>query len=223
MKKVFITGASGLLGKYLVDRQPREKAPVEGVVPEMKYELVASYREHRIDGVKMDVSIYSETIDTLFTHQPDIIIHCAANGNVDAVQSNPAKAVKSDLLGTTHLKDYCEKMGCKLVVLSTNAVYEGNHPPYTESAPRNPVNFYGKIKSLADDVVMSSSCDWMIIRPILMYGTPYPHGRSNWVLTIIDKLTKKEEVRLVDDSYTQPVYVGDVADIIWSLIDYHNK
>jgi dTDP-4-dehydrorhamnose reductase len=214
--KIVITGGSGLLGRYLIKTQPTKSFEDVGVTNE--HDITACYRNHKIDGIRLDVSDKSEVIDRLFSIMPDIIIHCAANGDVDSVENDPTGAVKSDLLGTIHLKEYCEKMKCKLITISTNAVYDGDNAPYDEWSPRNPINFYGKIKSLADDIIMKSTCDWMIIRPIFMYGWPYEHGRGNWVTKIIDKFNKKEEVTLVDDSYTQPTYAGDVAKSIWHLI-----
>jgi dTDP-4-dehydrorhamnose reductase len=145
-----------------------------------------------------------------------LIIHCAANGDVDDVENNSSKAVQTDLLGTINLKDYCEKLNCKLITLSSNAVYDGDSPPYSEKSKRNPINFYGKIKSLADDIIEKSSCDWLIIRPILMYG--WSDIRDNWVTRIVRDLKQGKEVALVQDSYTQPTYAGDVAEAIWHLI-----
>ena len=183
--KIIITGASGLLGKYLLKTQPTKEGLPEGVV-EHEHDIIPCYRNNYIEGgIKLDVSKEDELLGKLWKIQPDIIIHCAANGDVDDVEQNPGEAVKADLLGTIYLKDYAEKMGCKLITISTNAVYDGKHPPYNENSVRAPINFYGKIKSLADDIIMKSTCEWIIIRPIFMYGWPYPHGRGNWATKII--------------------------------------
>lgn len=212
--KILISGGSGLLGKYLIQTQPQKD--FEGLGQEFEHEITACYRDHRINGIKLDVSNNSEVLDRLFTIKPDIIIHCAANGDVDDVENNPSNAVKSDLLGTINLMRYAESMKCKLVTISTNAVYEGNDAPYDEGSRRNPINFYGKIKSLADDMIMNSSCDWMIIRPIMMYGWPNEGQRGNWVTKLIGA---NKGFGLVTDSYTQPTYAGDVARAIWHLIE----
>jgi len=216
--KILITGASGLLGKYLLKTQPTREGLPEGVM-EYKYEIIPCYRNNYIEGgLQLDVSSQSDVLDKLWKIQPDIIIHCAANGDVDSVEDNSSEAVRSDLLGTIHLKDYCEKMDCKLITISTNAVYDGRHSPYSEEAIRAPINFYGKIKSLADDIIMKSNCDWIIIRPIFMYGWNWKHGRDNWATKIIKFLREGKQLKLVGDSYTQPTYAGEVAEFIWLLI-----
>lgn len=203
---VAITGVRGLLGKYLIKTQPQEQ--LDGMAWGGRHKVIGLTRKD------LDVSNFAQVLEVFFKIQPDIIIHCAANGDVDDVENNSSEAVQTDLLGTINIKNYCEKLGCKLITLSSNAVYDGDNPPYTEESKRNPVNFYGKIKSLADDIIMKSTCEWLIIRPILMYG--WGDVRYNWVTKIINNC---KELRLVTDSFTQPTYAGDVAESIWYLID----
>lgn len=218
-----ITGSSGLLGKYLLATQPMQPLQDQGSAAPL-HEIITCYRNNQgfagysSNIAKLDVSNFMETIDVLFKMQPDIIIHCAANGDVDNVEANSSEAVRSDLLGVIHLKDFAEKMNCKLVIISSNAVFDGNHSPYAEYSKKNPINIYGKIKSLADDIIEKSNCKWMIIRPILLYGWPYPTGRQNWATKIIKALKDDKELKLVDDSFSQPTYAKDVAKAIWYLI-----
>lgn len=206
--KILISGASGLLGSYLLKTQPIEQS--EGVAVSNLHEIVPCYWNNPIKGVRLNLL---DPIKQLFEINPDVIIHTAANGDLDSVEKNPTGAVKTDLQATINLVDYCEKMKCKLVTISSNAVYAGSHPPYSEQSPRNPVNFYGKIKSLADDIVKKSSCEWMIIRPIYLYG--YGPHRDNWVTKII----KGGDFKLVNDYFIQPTYAKEVAKCIWTLIE----
>lgn len=218
---IAITGSRGLLGSYLIKTQPKEG--FDGMGASNRHQIIELPRE------VLDVSNFAKMIDVLFKTQPDIIIHCAANGDVDDVERNSSEAVQTDLLGVINLKNYCEKMRCKLITLSSNAVYDGDNPPYNEYSPRKPINFYGKIKSLADDIIIKSSCDWLIVRPILMYG--WGEVRDNWVTTIVKKLKKGwvntivgeleggKMLNLVTDYYTQPTYAADIAEAIWFLIE----
>lgn len=206
---IAITGSKGLLGKYLIKTQPQKQ--FDGMAWATQHEVIGLTRKD------LDVSNFAQVLEVFFKMQPDIIIHCAANGDVDDVENNPSEAVQADLLGTINLKNYCEVMGCKLITLSSNAVYDGGWSPYGEMASRSPVNFYGRIKSLADDIIMKSTCEWLIVRPILMYG--WGDVRDNWVTKIIRNLTGGKKLRLVTDSFTQPTYAGDVAESIWYLID----
>jgi len=204
-----ITGSSGLLGKYLLKTQPKKQ--FEGMALEPEHEIIAATRQ------SLDLS---NPIAQLFKIMPDLIIHCAANGDVDSVEANSVEAVRSDLEGTINLMEYCEKMNCKLITISTNAVYDGDNPPYSELSKRNPINFYGKIKSLADDIIEKSLCDWIIVRPIFLFG--WGDVRDNWATKIIRELKAGNKLKLVTDSYTQPTYAGVVAATIWQFIKADN-
>ena len=211
--KIVITGSKGLLGKYLISTQPLDNNAPEGIIQPL-YEVIPTDRK------SLDVSSFENVLTYLFKVKPDIIIHCAANGDVDSVEENASGAVRSDLLGTLNLMEYCEQVNCKLITISSNAVYDGDNAPYTEDSPRNPINFYGKIKSLADDIIMKSKCDWMIVRPHMMYGWPNEGQRGNWVTKLI--ASEGKTLKLVDDYFVQPTYAKHVADFIWDSISNNN-
>ena len=78
---------------------------------------------------------------------------------------------------------------------------------------------YGKIKVMIEDITFKSTADWMVIRPILMYGWPHDGGRGNWATRVINALKSGKALKLVTDSYSQPTYAGDVANAIWTLIE----
>ena len=150
--------------------------------------------------------------------KPDVVIHCAAVGSVDYTESHYEETRDVNVLGTENILKASQDVKALFVYISTNAVFSGRNPPYDEDDNRNPVNAYGRIKREAENVVRMYQ-NWLIIRPFLLYGYPYPGGRSNWLVTILDKLSKGEIVKLVDDTYWQPSLALDVAQAIWRLIE----
>lgn len=150
--------------------------------------------------------------------RPDVVIHCAAVGSVDYTESHYDETRQVNVLGTENVLKAAQDAKALFVYISTNAVFSGNNPPYGEDDNRNPVNAYGRIKREAENVIKMYR-DWLIIRPVLLYGYPYPGGRTNWLVTILDKLSKGEIVKLVDDTYWQPSPALDVAQAIWKLIE----
>ena len=211
MALIAITGSSGLLGSYLLKTQP---VIDEEYGQSYNHKVVPLYNRHPVEGgVQLDLSDRDKVIRTFFDINPDMVIHCAANGNVDSVESNPSEAVKSDLLGTVYLKEVCDRMDIKMLSISTNAVYEGiggNYGPWT---PHKPTNIYGKLKSIADQIVVRQT-PAVIVRPHMLYG--WGKVRTNWV----QKLLRMKEVKMVTDYLVQPVYAYDLAVEIWKIIDY---
>ena len=206
--KVLITGASGLLGKALIQTKPKN---VDLVLCSSKNSKVSNW-------LQIDVSDRDD-IGLIVKENPEIIIHCAAVGSVDKIQSEPNVGIDVNLFGVINMLDAASKTNAKIIIVSTNAVFDGNNPPYNEESILAPVNNYGIIKSCAEFCVRNSTIDWIIVRPILMYGNNNPGRRGNWVTIWIDKLTKNEKCKVVDDTVTQPLYSIDCAMAIWNAIN----
>jgi dTDP-4-dehydrorhamnose reductase len=69
---------------------------------------------------------------------------------------------------------------------------------------------------------MAKAKRWVIIRPFLLYGWPWPGGRTNWAVKLIEGLRAKS-YKLVHDHIWQPTYAGDVAEAIWKLSAQDNE
>lgn len=157
--------------------------------------------------------------------KPDVVIHAAALGNVDFCEKVPYAAEQVNVTGTQNIVNILNelKYKTKVVYISTNAVYNGENPPYTEESEQHPVNKYGYTK-FASEKYIKRNCDkWLIFRPILMYGLPYLTGRDNWLTILMDKFENDEEISLVTDIMWQPTSANFCAKTIWALIDKENE
>jgi dTDP-4-dehydrorhamnose reductase len=210
--RVLITGASGLLGKALIETAP---AGFE-IVPVCSTENPPQPTQHSW----YTIDITNSDLLKFFISQikPNIIIHCAAVGSVDYTQKNYHEAIKVNLTATIDLATAAEKVKASMVAISTNAVYDGEHAPYSESAPLAPTNYYGVLKSAAEQAVRCSNTRWIIHRPILMYGWPNTGRRGNWVTKWIEMLKAGKECLVVDDTHTQPLYNYCCANAVWESV-----
>lgn len=211
--KVLITGGSSLLGKYLLSTQP------EGVEVESTWysNYVGSLAGHQLNLT--DKSQVRYLFDLV---QPQLVIHCAANGSVDYAERNYADAKSINVDGTENILQAAQSYRAKVVYISSNAVFDGDHPPYSEDSDCYPINAYGSVKKWAEERVVKYKYDWQIFRPYLLYGWPWPNGRANWVTTVIDKLGKDEAMKLVNDVTWMPTYAKDCAEAIWELSTKEN-
>lgn len=209
---ILVTGASGLLGRYLLKTAPRS---VLGTFWNHSF----NDDRHVIGRLRIhDPAMVDTMIEAL---RPDVIIHAAGIGDVDQCQKNPSGSRMVNVNGTEMLAKAAKRYGCKkFVYLSTNAVFQGDNAPYAELDFLDPVNEYGKQKVEAEYVVKRAmEGKTLIIRPIMLYGWPRRGGRDNWGARIYGLLTSGKQIRMVNDIVTQPTYAGDVANVIWSLID----
>ncbi len=206
--KVLVTGGSSLLGKHLTESKPDN------------VDLASTWFTRYIPACtyQLNVCDKSQVAYVFEQARPDVVIHCAAVGSVDYTESHYDETRQVNVLGTENILKASQDVKALFVYISTNAVFSGNNPPYDEDDNRNPVNAYGRIKRESENVVKMYR-NWLIIRPFLLYGYPYPGRRTNWLVAILDKLGKGEIVKLVDDTYWQPSLALDVAQAIWKLIE----
>jgi dTDP-4-dehydrorhamnose reductase len=151
-------------------------------------------------------------------YKPQIVIHTAAIGAVDYCEKHPDQARAVNIDGTRNVAMACSDFRSKLVLLSTNAVFDGKNPPYKETDKVCPLSVYGDTKVLAEDIAQTLVYDTLIIRTARLFGTTWPGGRENWVHTIKKAIVDKRKLRIVTDDITNPTYAGFLAISIWDMI-----
>ncbi len=214
MSKVLFTGATGLLGKYFFLQKPSN------------FDLYGTYIKNlKVDNANLftlDVSS-GDDVNALFEKiMPDFVVHAAALGNVDYCETHKDEARKVNIIGTQNVLNASKKINAKLIFTSSNAVYDGKNPPYSEEAPKHPLDYYGKTKLEGEVLVRESEVPYVILRLMTMYGWPPVGGRPNPVSWVINELRNKKEVNIVNDIFNNHLFAGQAAEIIWKLIE-NNK
>ncbi len=203
--KVLITGATGLLGKCLMELIPNSHG------------TWFTNSHHSVPLHHLDICHLQQVSYVMNIVRPDVVIHCAAIGDVEFAETNYVETDMVNVQATESLHKIAKEYDAQFVYISSNAVFDGGHPPYNENSERNPINRYGVIKKRAEDVVMSGR-HWLVIRPFMLYGHPYTQGRKNWYNIIFKHLIDGKELKLVDDVYWQPTSAMNAAATIWNLI-----
>lgn len=215
MNKILITGGTGLLGHNLIQTNPRKN-------------LAYTYKKNPIDNKNFksyyfDLEEVNSINQILDDFQRDCLIHTAAIGSVDEAENNPEKARIVNVDSVKYLINECHSRNIKLVYISSNAVYNGKSPPYNEESPRSSVNIYGNLKIESENYILNSSKNYILIRPILMYGFPLPGRRDNPLSWWLKNWKEGKRVKVVNDTLTQPLFVQDCAKIIWKSLEFQNE
>ncbi len=208
-KRILITGSNGLLGQKIVRNYSSDD----------RFEIVATARgECRIEGVEgftyvtLDTSVIDDVHAVFRQVQPDVVIHAAAMTNVDACELNPEECDLLNIEATRNVVRACEEIGCYLVHVSTDFIFDGADGPYNEEATPNPLSHYGWSKLHAEELVQQATCSWSIARTVLVIGVVPGLSRSNIVLWAKGALSKGEKIRVVDDQWRTPTLAEDLAD-----------
>ena len=169
MKKVLVTGATGFLGKYLIEELLNND-----------YEVVAQGRKENVLSdikEKYNVKILKCSLDEIKNVElkVDYVIHAAA---LSTVWGKWEDFYNSNVIGTENVIDFCKKNNVKrLVYVSSPSIYSAKcdrlNIKEEDFDKNNQLNFYIKSKILAENLINSIEDDKLekvIIRPRGLFG-----------------------------------------------------
>ncbi|UVI31625.1 dTDP-4-dehydrorhamnose reductase [Paenibacillus spongiae] len=196
--KVAVTGAGGQLGTDITE-----------CLRNRGCEVTPFRRE------QLDVSSFDLVERQLGSSKFDAIIHTAAYTKVDLAETEADEAYRVNAYGTRNVAVIAEKLGAKLVYVSTDYVFDGaGLQPYDEFMPALPKNVYGKTKLAGEQFVQQLHSRFFIVRTSWAYGK---HGH-NFVRTMLKLAEEHDSVSVVDDQVGCPTYTVDLAACIAALI-----
>ena len=134
--RVLITGARGFVGSNLV--QVFEQAGDEVLGP---------------PRAELDLTDRAATHAYVREHAPDAIVHAAIWNAFEGLLSDRRRAWASFVDATRHVTDAANEAGARIVLISTDWVFDGTQGPAPEDAPPNPINTYGFLKAMSEQVV----------------------------------------------------------------------
>lgn len=213
---ILVTGANGFLGNYLVQQLLQKQYHV----------IVTGKGDCRLPFTgtgnfsfqSMDFTDPFAVHDVFEKYQPAVVVHAGAMSKPDDCEKEQWRAYLTNVEGTVTLLTNAEEYRSFFVFVSTDFVFDGEKGMYSEEDTAAPVNFYGKTKLEAEEIVKEYGCDWAIARTVLVYGKPLA-GRSNILSIVKDKLEKGEEYSVVNDQVRTPTFVEDLAAGIVAIIE----
>ena len=190
--KVLITGSNGQLGS------------------EIK-ELASDYENLECvfkDLPELDICD-AEVLNTFIIDQHiNAVINCAGYTAVDKAEEEALIAQKVNSEGVLNLANALKKVDGKLIHISTDYVFDGNHSqPYKESDPVSPIGVYGQTKRAGELAVLNGSIDAIVIRTSWLYSG---YG-NNFVKTMLRLGNEKISIQVVSDQKGTPTYAKDLA------------
>jgi dTDP-4-dehydrorhamnose reductase len=197
--KVLITGSNGQLGS------------------EIK-ELVSEFENLEFifkDLPELDICDIDMLTTIIINQHINAVINCAAYTSVDQSEENPEIADQVNVKGVLNLVNALEKVNGKLIHISTDYVFDGNHSqPYKESDSVSPIGVYGETKRAGELAVLNSSIDAIVIRTSWLYS----YYGNNFVKTMLRLGNEKESINVVFDQIGTPTYAKDLAKTCMNIL-----
>ena len=206
-----VTGSCGLLGRRLVS------------VLTDYYEVVGidKYVSEDRDDLSVDITQRERTLKAIMSAAPRVVVHTAAETDVDRCESERDLARRINVEGTANIADACTKVEAKLILISTDYVFDGSKGNYEETDQPNPISFYGVTKLEAERITSSTPSDSLIVRPSVLYG--WHPTKLNFATWVLKGLGERRVVRVVKDHINSPTFADNLARAIQRAIERNSR
>jgi dTDP-4-dehydrorhamnose reductase len=196
---VWITGAGGLIGNYLVQTAPQ---------------FAVGFRVRGLTRADLDLENFMAVRDAFRQESPGMVIHCAALANTPACEKNPPLAHRLNVEVTRVLAELA--VGIPFIFFSTDLVFDGRAGNYDEMAPVSPLSVYGKSKADAERIVLANP-KHTVLRTSLNFGQS-PTGDRAFNEQMRRAVERGETLQLFTDEFRCPIPAVETARAVWELV-----
>jgi len=221
-KKVLVTGATGLVGSWLIKDLLKLKADIVAFVIDMdpQSELLRSGDIKKISVINGRLENFFDVERAVNEHAIDTVFHLGAQTIVETAHRFPLATFESNIRGTYNLLEACrlhKDLVKRIVVASSDKAYGAQENlPYTEDMPLMGRYPYEVSKSCTDLISQSYFHSFELPVAVLRCGNIYGGGDLNWSRiipgTIRSFLQKERPIIRSDGKFVRDyVYVKDVS------------
>lgn len=210
MKTIVFTGGSSLLAQSWVNYE------------QLDYNYVLALHQRKLDNNKykniflnyQDATHIAEQLERI---KADIVVNCIGLTSVEDCEENPAQALQTNVEIANRIAGVCNKMGIKLVHISTDHLFDGTNVFSDEQTPFSPLNTYGKTKGEGEKAILENNPDALVIRTNFFgWGPAYKASFSD---KILKNLEAGKQNNLFDDVYYTPISVKTLSEKILLLVE----
>lgn len=201
MRRLFVTGLAGYLGRAVVDVARTAGWHVAGTVHQRPVEDSA-------DAYRLDVRDADAVRDAVKAARADAVVHTVYRRNGD-----DAVTINAD--GAGNVAQAARDAGARLVHVSSDVVFRGDMPrPLREQDPPDPITEYGVTKAAAEAIVTEVDPGAVLVRTSLIYGGD---GSSEHERMAIDAASGLIDATFFTDESRCPVLRSELASALVAL------
>lgn len=194
--KIAITGSTGLVGSRIVELLKND------------IEFIAFTQD------TLDITNQEQVESTLLNQHYDLFLHLAAYTHVDRAEAEKKQAYALNVAGTTNLFNITKQKGKPFIYFSTDFVFNGASPPYSEESAPQPIGYYGQSKFEGEQAVKDGGT---IVRISYPYGNS-PSQKPDFVQRIKTLLEQGKQLHMISDSSMTPTYIDDIAGALKYIV-----
>ena len=203
--KILIAGSTGFLGTKLARILSGE------------FDVVG------LDHSQLDITDMAMVAEKIKELMPSAVINAAAFADVDRCEIEKKKAYDVNVNGVKSLIAACRKYDVKLIHFSTDFVFDGNKGNYSEEDEAYPVNYYGKTKLEAEQLIKESGISHIIARVCMLYGYNGDNSERSFARWVFENLKEGKQINVFTDYFGTPTLVDDIAIAVAELLKTDKK
>ncbi|MDY0153272.1 MAG: dTDP-4-dehydrorhamnose reductase [Prevotella sp.] len=201
---ILVTGANGQLGNeiQLISKNSKDNYIFTDVC----------------DGYsKLDITNIDDIRKAVAENSIECIINCAAWTNVDSAETAGEIVETLNAKAPENLAIAMKEVGGLVVHVSTDYVFGGDpyNVPCKEDQKGTPTGVYGLTKLHGEQNIQNSGAKYIIIRTSWLYSE---YGK-NFVKTMMNLTSTKPTLKVVFDQCGTPTYAGDLAAVIFDIVE----
>lgn len=215
---VLITGANGFLGQHLTLFLAKKNITVIACSRgECRIPKEAAFQYFPVDLT--DKEAVAKLVADI---KPQVLVHTAAMSKPDECHEQRDKCLLHNVEATRYLLEACKPFNTHFIYISTDFVF-GEDGPHAEDDEKNPLNFYGESKLMAEALVEESALPYTIVRPVFIYGQVWQGIRASFLHWVKENLEAGKPIKVVSDQLRTPTYVEDICTGIYTIIAQNKR
>lgn len=223
--KILVTGGAGFIGSHIVDHlisRGDQVVIVDNLSTGKEENLNPKAKFYRLDLTDPQLT----TI--LKQERPEVVIHQAAQTQVQRSIQDPLFDANSNILGTINLLEASRQSGVRKIIFASSAAVYGNpaYLPIDEKHPIQPLSGYGIGKYTAEQYLQIYYNLYGIQYTILRYANVYgirqdAKGEGGVISIFIDRVIHQQPIAIFGngEQTRDYIYVEDVARANIAAID----
>ena len=205
MKKILVIGANGQLGNCF---------------KKLSSDFDSNFEFNFASSEDLDITDRNAVDDFIDDYKPDFCINAAAYTAVDLAEKEAEKAYAVNAEAVGNIAEACKNTKSTLIHISTDYVFDGeSNISYSEDNFTNPQGVYGASKLKGEELALENNPKTIVIRTSWLYS----EFNKNFVKTMLNLFTIKDELGIVSDQFGQPTNANDLAEAVMKIIQSDPK